>query len=319
MKKTVKVSVIMPSLNVYPYIRQCMESVVSQTLKEIEIICVDAGSTDGTLEILKEYETFDSRVHIIQSDKKSYGYQMNLGICAASGEYIGIIETDDWAETQMFERLWQIACENDVDVVKSNYFWYYTKPEEKNVKFENLKNCPYNQIFDTKEAIPAFSAAPSIWSGIYRRQMLIDNQIRFNEAPGGAWVDNPFMLETLLRAKTICWMPEAFYCYRQTNPNASSFIKDCSMPFERTSEMLGFLDREHVYTSDIRNPLYKRILWNTVSALNNPNYVPEKDDSLIISQLKCIDPAYLDNKWVTQEEKDAYEHFAKKRDRREVI
>ena len=69
-----KVSIIMPSLNVVDYIQECMESVVNQTLKDIEIICVDAGSTDGTLEILREYEEKDSRVKIILSDRKSYGY-----------------------------------------------------------------------------------------------------------------------------------------------------------------------------------------------------------------------------------------------------
>ena len=74
------VSVIMPSLNVVKYIDECIQSVLNQSLKEIEIICVDAGSTDGTYERLKEYETNDSRVRVILSDKRSYGYQVNLGI-----------------------------------------------------------------------------------------------------------------------------------------------------------------------------------------------------------------------------------------------
>ena len=73
-----KVSIIMPSLNVAPFIRQCMDSVVTQTLKEIEIFCVDAGSTDGTLEILREYEQKDKRVRVIVSDKKSSGCSLSL-------------------------------------------------------------------------------------------------------------------------------------------------------------------------------------------------------------------------------------------------
>ena len=75
-----KVSVIMPSLNVGKYIRESLTSVCNQTLKEIEIICVDAGSTDGTLEIIKEFAASDKRIKVIHSDKKSYGYQMNVGI-----------------------------------------------------------------------------------------------------------------------------------------------------------------------------------------------------------------------------------------------
>ena len=90
-----KVSVIMPSLNVGKYIRESLTSVCNQTLKEIEIICVDAGSTDGTLEIIKEFAASDKRIKVIHSDKKSYGYQMNVGIHEAQGDYIGIVETDD--------------------------------------------------------------------------------------------------------------------------------------------------------------------------------------------------------------------------------
>ena len=80
------VSILMPSLNVVKYISECMESVIRQTLKDIEIICIDAGSTDGTFEKLVEYTEKDNRIRIIKSDRKSYGYQMNLGIDAAKGE-----------------------------------------------------------------------------------------------------------------------------------------------------------------------------------------------------------------------------------------
>lgn len=80
-----KVSIILPSLNVASYIRECLESVTRQTLKDIEIICVDSGSTDGTLEVIREFEAKDPRVKVIVSDKKSYGRQMNLGFDAATG------------------------------------------------------------------------------------------------------------------------------------------------------------------------------------------------------------------------------------------
>ena len=96
-----KISIIMPSLNVAAYIRECIESVINQTITDIEILCIDAGSTDGTLEILEEYAIKDSRIRLIKSDKKSYGYQINTGIDMAMGEYLGIVETDDCIETDM--------------------------------------------------------------------------------------------------------------------------------------------------------------------------------------------------------------------------
>ena len=83
-----KVSIIMPSLNVAPYITECMESVIHQTLQDLEILCVDAGSTDGTWEILEEYSKRDGRIRLIRSPQKSYGYQMNLGIREAVGRKI---------------------------------------------------------------------------------------------------------------------------------------------------------------------------------------------------------------------------------------
>ena len=95
MKDRPMVSVLMPSLNVAPYIRQCMESVIGQTLQEIEILCIDAGSADGTAEVLREYAGKDPRVTLLHSDVKSYGHQINMGLENATGEYIGIVETDD--------------------------------------------------------------------------------------------------------------------------------------------------------------------------------------------------------------------------------
>ena len=119
-----KISVIMPSLNVSKYIKQCLQSVLNQTLEDIEIICVDGGSTDGTLDIIQQYVKKDNRVKLIHSDIKSYGYQMNLGIKEASGDYIGIVETDDYIQSDMYERLYDVVVgnpEEEIDFVKGSY------------------------------------------------------------------------------------------------------------------------------------------------------------------------------------------------------
>ena len=192
---TPKVSIIMPSLNVGPFIRECIESAVNQTLTDIEILCVDAGSTDGTAEILQEYAARDSRVHFIHSDVRSYGYQMNLGLDAATGEYIGILETDDWTEPDQFEKMYTAAREQDADLVKSNYYWYYTKGGVRSEPFENLKKCRYETVFCPMEDRNLFNVTPSIWSGIYRRQMLLDHNIRFNETPGASFQDTSFTVD----------------------------------------------------------------------------------------------------------------------------
>ena len=134
-----KLTIILPSLNVANYIHTSINSVISQTLHNIEIICVDAGSTDGTLEILREYEKKDKRIKVIVSDIKSYGYQMNLGIQAAGGKYIGIVETDDFIDKNMFYCLYALAEKYDVDFVKSGYKQFVTNETRNIINYENAR------------------------------------------------------------------------------------------------------------------------------------------------------------------------------------
>lgn len=212
-----KVSILMPSLNSAEFIRECLDSVVNQTLQDIEIICIDAGSTDGTLEILHEYERKDDRVRVILSDKKSMGYQYNMGLDAAVGDYIGMVETDDWVETNTFESLWMVADRQNVDIVAANHYFYYTKPEIRNQPFENLHKCPYEQVFCPKDVLSSFSVTPLIWSGIYRRSMLKENGIRFNETPGASFQDTGFHFMVMTAAKTVFFLNKYFYHYRRDN------------------------------------------------------------------------------------------------------
>ena len=131
-----KVSVVVPIYNVEKYLRQCLDSIVNQTLKDIEIICVDDGSTDSSPEIIQEYAAKDSRVKVITKPNSGYGNSMNRGFDLAEGEYVGIVESDDYAELDMFEKLYQRAEKNKLDVVKSGYYFYYSVPKERNEKIE---------------------------------------------------------------------------------------------------------------------------------------------------------------------------------------
>ncbi len=122
----VKISIIMPSLNVAGYIDEAIASVRKQTLEDIEIICVDAGSTDGTREIIAKHASEDSRVKVIDSPVKSYGYQVNAGIDATRGEYIAILETDDYVDPEMYGSLYDAASSGKHDYVKCDYDAYFT-------------------------------------------------------------------------------------------------------------------------------------------------------------------------------------------------
>ena len=105
----IAVSIVVPVCNVERYLKECLDSVIKQTLKNIEIICVNDGSTDNSLKILREYEKKDRRIKVITKKNSGYGNTMNVGMDAANGKYIGIVESDDYVDEKMFERLYETA------------------------------------------------------------------------------------------------------------------------------------------------------------------------------------------------------------------
>ena len=252
-----KVSVIMPSLDVADYIAQCIESVLNQTLEDIEIICIDAGSTDGTLEILKEYENTDSRVKLLHSDKKSYGYQMNAAIADAQGEYIGIVETDDYISKDMYESLYALTQNGKIDVVKANFYHVFEDEIKRDVGKKDMIR--QNSAFTIEDYPAIIKAHPSIWAGIYRRQFLKDNDIKFKEEPGGAWVDNPFFYETAFAASSIVYTDTPYYYYREFNPTSSTNnLGDYTIPIKRMLDNLDVVDRYNKKSDKILQMVYMR-------------------------------------------------------------
>lgn len=212
------ISVIVPVYNVEKYLRQCMSSLVNQTLKDIEIICVNDGSTDNSLHILKEFSACDSRVKVISKSNTGYGDSMNIGISHAKGQYIGIVESDDYALPNMFESLYCIACEKGADVVKSNYFYVSEKGMQYN---EALSDIPYEKIFSPLNEMQIFKVEPSIWSGLYKKSFLDKERILFNPSPGASFQDISFEFKVLLSTEKMVCIQDAYLCYRCNNENAS--------------------------------------------------------------------------------------------------
>lgn len=218
-----KVSVIMPSLNVQPYIKECIESVLSQTLEDIEVFCVDAGSTDGTLEILNEYASKDHRINVIHSERKSYGHQVNLGMDAATGEYMGIVETDDYITKEMIQELYLIACSNDLDFVKGDFYRFYGDGAERSFDYAQIANeTSYDKVLDPSED-PAVMDNNTIysWAGIYKLSFLRKNRVRHNESAGASYQDNGFWFQTFSQAHRVMFVKKPYYYLRRDNPNSS--------------------------------------------------------------------------------------------------
>ena len=218
-----KVSILVPTYNVEKYLVECMESIVNQTLKDIEIICVDDGSTDSSGKILDEYATKDSRVKVIHKENGGYGKAMNVGLDNATGEYIGIVEPDDYVALDMYEELYNVAKENDVDFVKSDFNRFVGKDDSLNVVYNKTVpvNNYYNKIINIQTDLLPFSFSMHTWTGIYNNSYIKQNKIRYNESPGASYQDNGFWLQTFWHSTKAYFINKAYYMCRRDNPNSS--------------------------------------------------------------------------------------------------
>ncbi|MBO5176998.1 MAG: glycosyltransferase [Lachnospiraceae bacterium] len=219
----IKVSVVVPVYNVEQYLVQCMESLVNQTLQEIEIICVNDGSKDGSLDILREYEQKDHRVRVISGENHGYGHAMNTGIDAAKGEFLGIVEPDDYADLHMFETLYQRATATGVDIVKADFYRFFGEGDEQRNVYNSTARVPenYNHIINPKKDKECFRFIMNTWSGIYRMDFLNQYRIRHNETPGASFQDNGFWFQGFCRTEKITFINKPLLYNRRDNPNSS--------------------------------------------------------------------------------------------------
>lgn len=216
------VSIVIPCYNVDKYISVCLNSVVNQTLKNIEIICINDGSTDNTLKIINEFKSIDSRILIINKKNTGYGDSMNIGIEYAKSDFVGIVEPDDYIELDMFEILYNTIANSECDFVKSDYFRFKTKRKIINCRcrlFKKKKS--YYKVYFPKKDKFVFNVALMNWTGIFRKSFLNINNIRHNTTSGASFQDTGFWFMTFACANKIEFIPYAFYHYRQDNPNSS--------------------------------------------------------------------------------------------------
>lgn len=215
-----KISLLIPIYNVEKYLRRCLSSAVSQTLNDIEFICINDGSTDGSLDIIKDFAESDPRVKIIDKPNSGYGASMNRGLDEALGEYVGILESDDFFELDALETLYNAAKKVGADVAKADFYLYWSAPEERYERFgwvdadapRETAPLDYPEVFYRK---------PSIWSALYRRGFLDANGIRFLETPGASYQDAGFNFKVWASAAKVVLIDKPILCYRQDNESSS--------------------------------------------------------------------------------------------------
>lgn len=218
-----KISVIIPVYNVEKYLGFCLDSLLIQTLTDIEFLCINDGSTDNSLAILEQYQKKDSRIRIITINNHGYGYAMNTGIEAASGEYLGIVEPDDYVANNMYEILYHRARATNTEIVKADFYRFYGNGSEQRNIYHSTAGAidNYNRIICPRYEKECFRYIMNTWAGIYRLDFLRKYQIRHNETPGASFQDNGFWFQGFCHAERITFVNKALYYNRRDNPNSS--------------------------------------------------------------------------------------------------
>ena len=248
-----KVSVILPVYNVGKYLRQSLDSLINQTLKEIEIICVDDGSTDDSPNILEEYKEKDSRIKVIHKSNKGTGAARNDGLRLATGECISFVDPDDWVKPNMFERLYNEIKEKNLDIIMCMPDGYDEK-NAVNAPFpyfvdDNFANIIDDRIFNWKDLSP-FQYPMCVWNKLYTKELFDKNHIEFAE--GLDFEDHKVIFGTLLTAERMYFIREKLYVYR--------FNREGSVLTDNNRRLI-----DHIKIFDIVENLMKET--NTYNAL----------------------------------------------------
>lgn len=222
-----KVSIIVPIYNSEKYLDQCLNSLINQTLKQIEIICVNDGSNDNSSIILNEFSKKDSRILVLNKENQGQSSARNLGLKYAKGEYIGFLDSDDYVQADMYEKLYKQAISNFSDIVMCSITTLNEKTQELN-SFDPYLNL---NIFPKKLESKAFhySSCKDFlfricvvpWNKIYKSSFLKEKNIKFVQ--NLSFEDNLFCLETLIKSSKISILKESLVIYRLYSDNSITF------------------------------------------------------------------------------------------------
>lgn len=301
------ISIILPCYNVDKYIKKALLSVINQTLKNIEIICINDGSSDKTLDIINEFAQNDNRIKVYTQENQGQGVARNNGINYATAPYIAFMDPDDWVAYDMYEKLYNLAVQNDVDFVECGFIKYYeTSGELKKVKFDYpaCENKIFNYNDDKNYVFRGTSFSPC--NKLFRKSFIVDNDIYFSKRKLSE--DQIFTLKAKVLAKKILYTPNAYYTYnihpesslttqKEENINFENIILEIEDFFKSQSlydEFKGYIDeatvnivREH-YTLCPKY-LRKKFLKNAQNVLSKSVYKEFNKNKKIENKNKFVE------------------------------
>ena len=297
-ERNIKVSVIVPIYKVEKYLVQCLDSILNNTLKDIEVLLFDQCEIDACRAIIDMYTKGlkkDSRITAFHKKNNGYGAKVNMGINAAKGEYISIIEPDDFIEPTMFEEMYNYAKKLNADVVKTPYYEYKdaTKDtaESKNIcKFAEqvLMTTPQNSLFSVLDYPKLMQVHASLWAGLYRTAYIREKGIKFIEAKGSAYVDVGFRIDTLLNTDKVAWLNKPFYNYRISNQSSSTNSWNLSAMIQRWKEAHDKFNKAPELYNRIGKYLFYDEFYNTANYIFTDYKVTEDDFKKIKENFQSV-------------------------------
>lgn len=250
-----KVSIIIPVYNVEKYLKKCLNCIVNQTLTDFEVICINDGSTDNSLEILNEYAKNDKRFIVISQENQGQGVARNRCLELVKGEYIQFIDPDDWVETNMLETLYDFAKKHDSQIVKFDYFEFFEYSNKlKKIDFVNrikkdfkydLISKPYYSWRQLKKGCLT-KLELCVWTYFYSAEFIKSNNIRFNSTKLGE--DHLFANGALILADRVDYLNEYLYYYRIRSGSAVNIKSDQNFcVFDNVEQFKKFLIQHSLY------------------------------------------------------------------------
>ncbi|HIW49537.1 MAG TPA: glycosyltransferase [Candidatus Blautia intestinavium] len=274
----VKVSVILPVYNVEQYLEQCLDSIVGQTLKDIEIICVDDGSTDNSLNILKNYQKKDPRIRLIEQKNAGAGAARNAGMRAACGQCLSFLDSDDFFEPDMLEKAYECLEQYQADfVVFDSDQFHMDKQEFVDVPwvFRKQEIPPYMPFSHRELTDNVFKVFVGwAWDKLYRRSFVEAHALQFQEQRTSN--DLLFVFSALVLAKRIAVVGQVLAHQRRGSSTSLSVTREKSWHcfYDALTALRRRLVEEHIYwelEQDFINYALHFCLWN-LNSLAEPTH-----------------------------------------------
>ncbi len=255
------ISVIIPAYNVEKYIEDCLNSVLNQTFKDLEIIVVDDGSDDGTLNIIEEYASKDNRINLIKKDNKGPGSARNSGLDVASGEYIYMLDSDDILDTNALEELYELSTEKNTDLImfkSENFNHNLNEPaEDKYYLLEQMPPSYNNKLFSFNDLVDDFDKIDIVVYTKFFKQDLI-RDVRFDEDI--IFEDNIFTIDYIYKANRIYFYNKKLYNRRlRKNSIITSTSKKHTDSVEVNRRMINNI-KKHGYYDKVKEKLFVKNL-----------------------------------------------------------